>query len=268
VSAGATRSIGLLVGAVLASGCGRGAETGARAVDELDATPLGAHAGWVNGCPPEMARIAGQAFCVDRYEAYVVEIDASGNEEPHSPYLVVAGLRVRAKSMRDTVPQAYISQVEASAACANAGKYLCSANEFSYACRGGPDSGAHYPYGGTVHMPGYCNEGKGSFFGLLPRQRGRTPTLNDPELNQVEGGLARTGSYPKCVSPSGIYDCVGNLHEWSSDPADVNGHGRFHGGFYGDADENGPGCLYVTSAHDLAYHDYSTGFRCCIGAVS
>ena len=26
---------------------------------------------------------------------------------------------------------------------------------------------------------------------------------------------------------------------------------------------NGPGCRYVTSAHELAYHDYSTGFRCC-----
>jgi hypothetical protein len=43
----------------------------------------------------------------------------------------------------------------------------------------------------------------------------------------------------------------------------VNGHGRFHGGFYGDAEENGHGCLYVTSAHELDYHDYSTGFRCC-----
>jgi hypothetical protein len=56
---------------------------------------------------------------------------------------------------------------------------------------------------------------------------------------------------------------MGNLHEWGSDPADSEGHGRFRGGFYGDAEENGPGCLYVTSAHELAYHDYSTGFRCC-----
>ncbi|HEX7604025.1 MAG TPA: hypothetical protein VF316_20550, partial [Polyangiaceae bacterium] len=58
-------------------------------------------------------------------------------------------------------------------------------------------------------------------------------------------------------------DCVGNLHEWGADPPDVNGHGRFRGGFYGDAEFNGHGCLYVTSAHEVAYHDYSTGFRCC-----
>ena len=90
--------------------------------------------------------------------------------------------------------------------------------------------------------------------------------FNDPRLNDWDGGLATTGAYAKCVSPYGVYDCVGNLHEWGSDPADVKGHGRFRGGFYGDAEINGHGCLYVTSAHELAYHDYSTGFRCCMDA--
>ena len=52
-----------------------------------------------------------------------------------------------------------------------------------------------------------------------------------------------------------------------SDAPDVKGHGRFRGGFYGDAEINGPGCLYVTSAHDPTYHDYSTGFRCCTRAA-
>jgi formylglycine-generating enzyme required for sulfatase activity len=87
--------------------------------------------------------------------------------------------------------------------------------------------------------------------------------FNDPRLNQVDGGLAPTASYPHCQSPYGIYDCVGNLHEWGADPADASGHGRFRGGFYGDAEINGHGCLYVTSAHEPTYHDYSTGFRCC-----
>ena len=43
-------------------------------------------------------------------------------------------------------------------------------------------------------------------------------------------------------------------------------HGRFRGGWYGDAENNGPGCTYVTSAHEPTYHDYSTGFRCCADA--
>jgi formylglycine-generating enzyme required for sulfatase activity len=167
------------------------------------------------------------------------------------------------------MPQGYISQVEAAAACAAAGKRLCRADEFARACRGPIDVDAgvnDYPYGGTVRVPGACNEGKGSsvarFFGNDPT-KWTYDEFNDPRLDQWDGGLAPTGSYAKCVSPYGVFDCVGNLHEWGSDAPDAKGHGRFRGGFYGDAEVNGHGCLYVTSAHEPTYHDYSTGFRCC-----
>jgi hypothetical protein len=221
------------------------------------------------GCLPRMVRIG--AFCVDKYEAYVVELDGNGKEVAHSPYMVMpdAGVVVRAKVAAGVVPQGYISQIQATAACVAAGKRLCAATEFALACRGS-DAGNDYPYGGTTHIAGDCNEGKGS---SMPKFFGNNPQLwtyadfNDPRLNDWDGGLATTGTYTKCVSPYGVYDCVGNLHEWGSDRADVNGHGRFRGGFYGDAEINGKGCLYVTSAHELAYHDYSTGFRCCMDAM-
>ena len=100
------------------------------------------------------------------------------------------------------------------------------------------------------------------FFGPNPR-RWTFANLNDPRLNQAEGGLAKSGQYAKCVSKLGVHDCVGNLHDWGSDPPDALGLGRFRGGFYGDAEVNGHGCKYVTRAHGPTYHDYSTGFRCC-----
>lgn len=217
-------------------------------------------------CPVGMVNIG--AYCIDRYEAYVVEVDDAGVEHPHSPYDVIAGQSVRAKVASGVAPQAYISQIEASKACEAAGKRLCTKDEFQRACRG-DDAGAYYPYGGTVRKVGMCNEGKGS---SMPRFFGSDAMLwtyaqfNDPRLNQWDGGLGKTGEYSRCVSPYGVYDCVGNLHEWGADPADTTGRGRFRGGFYGDAQLNGPGCLYVTSAHELAYHDYSTGFRCCASA--
>jgi hypothetical protein len=229
-----------------------------------------------NGCPTGMVRLdapdapdAGDAaaFCVDSYEAHVVEVD-DGGEHAHSPYEVVEGLRVRAKVAAGVVPQGYISQIQAAAACAEADKRLCTAEEFARACRG-DDAGAYYPYGGKTKVAGACNEGKGSFVPKLfgnDAQAWTYADFNDPRLNQIDGGLARTGAYAACVSPAGVHDCVGNLHEWGADPADAKGHGRFRGGFYGDAELNGPGCLYVTSAHELAYHDYSTGFRCCAAA--
>jgi hypothetical protein len=251
----------LSVAAILDGGAGTdrdGDGDGASPADALvDAGP----------CPALMAFIPlpDGGVCVDRYEAYVVEVAPDGGERPHSPFYVVDGLTVRAQVAPGVYPQGYISQLQATAACARAGKRLCSAGEFALACRG-PDSSNFYPYGGQTKIPGYCNEGKGS---SVERFYGSNPYLwtyadfNDPRLNQWDGGLAQTGAYPHCVSPYGVHDCVGNLHEWGNDPADALGHGRFRGGFYGDAEANGHGCLYVTSAHELSYHDYSTGFRCC-----
>jgi formylglycine-generating enzyme len=209
-------------------------------------------------------------FCMDPYEASLVEVTPDGKERPHSPYQGVEGLTVRAKSRKGVVPQAYISQIQSAAACANAGKRLCAADEFETACSGGDPEKNYYPYGGQVRMPGYCNEGKGSsmvrYFGA-DAQHWTYEMFNDPRLNQMSGGLAPTGSFEKCVSPFGIHDCVGNLHEWGSDPVDDLGRSRFRGGFYGDAENNGHGCRYVTHAHGPGYHDYSTGFRCCVDAT-
>lgn len=220
-------------------------------------------------CPAGMVHVAdpdaGADYCIDRYEAHVTELLPDGGEGPHSPYLPVDGLRVRARSAAGVTPQGYISQVQAAEACRNAGTRLCSRAEFVLACRG-PDAANLYPYGGSRRVPGACNEGKGS---SVARFHGSDPTrwsyadFNDPRLNQWDGGLAPTGAYPRCASRYGVYDCVGNLHEWGSDPPDDRGRGRFRGGFYGDAEVNGHGCGYVTSAHEPSYHDYSTGFRCC-----
>jgi formylglycine-generating enzyme required for sulfatase activity len=209
-----------------------------------------------------------RGYCIDRYEAYVVELDERERERPHSPYTPVDGLRVRAKAAAGVVPQGYISQVQAESACRNAGKRLCTAAEFSLACRG-PDPKASYPYGGKKRQPGKCNEGKGSAVSVIFGAGAHygSSELNDPRLNQWSGGLAKTGAYAESASPFGVFDLVGNLHEWSAEVS-PNGHGNFRGGFYGDAEVNGSGCDYVTKAHSSNYHDYSTGFRCCQDASS
>src|SRR4051812_49214792 len=60
-------------------------------------------------CPEGMAQIiepdADARFCVDRWEAHAVEVDADGGERTHSPFLVVDGLRVRARSAAGVYPQ-------------------------------------------------------------------------------------------------------------------------------------------------------------------
>lgn len=223
--------------------------------------------------PPGSPCFEGQVrigdFCIDQYEAYVVELDAQGHERPHSPFVTIGDLRIRAKVARGVFPQAYISQVQAGRACAEAAKRLCKPDEYIRACRG-PNKNDLYPYGGMQRRQAACNEGKGSFVALAFGQDFNKLTyenFNDPKLNQMPNGLARTGSFPRCASPDGVFDLVGNVHEWVDEGPDARGHGRFRGGWYGDAEVNGPGCLYVTSAHEPTYHDYSTGFRCCADAV-
>lgn len=247
--------------AALAIATNAPASTLTEILTDVAAAPLAASRPRTDGCPEGMARIGG--YCIDRYEAYVVELDAQGSESDHSPYSPVDKLRVRAKVAEGVVPQGYISQVQAASACENAGKRLCAAREFSVACRGS-DPKASYPYGGTQHRSGKCNEGKGSAVSVVfgPAANFGSEQLNDPRLNQWSGGLAKTGAYAASVSPFGVFDLVGNLHEWSAEVA-ANGHGYFRGGFYGDAEINGSGCSYVTKAHAANYHDYSTGFRCC-----
>jgi sulfatase modifying factor 1 len=210
-------------------------------------------------CPPEMA-LVGVRFCIDRYEGTTLEIEVDGRATPHSPYLPVTGLRVRAVSQKQVIPQAYISRDEAGRACQEAGKRLCTSDEWLSACRG--SRGYVYPYGNQRHESYCVDSGR---VAPLPRLFGgsgidfyRYGPMNDPRLNQIEGTVAPTASFPRCTNELHVYDMVGNLHEWTADAA-----GTFRGGYYLDTKINGEGCTYRTVAHPGSYHDYSTGFRCC-----
>ena len=75
------------------------------------------------------------AFCVDRFEGALVDAATGAPWSPYFPPPASGG--VRAVSLRGAVPQAYISQTQASAACAAAGKRLCRDAEWLRAC-GGP----------------------------------------------------------------------------------------------------------------------------------
>lgn len=210
----------------------------------------------IGGCPAGMLRV--DTFCVDRFEASLVELDG-GAMTPFSPFFNPAGHRVRALSLRGAVPQGYVNQVQAAAACAEAGKRLCTDREWLRACRG--PSSLTYPYGNT-RMTGVCNDSRSLHPAIELYGTGASwiySHIDSPCLNQLDGGLARTGSKTGCVTAEGAFDMMGNLHEWTADPA-----GTFRGGFYVDTVLNGNGCLYVTTAHAVSHWDYSTGFRCCL----
>ncbi len=208
-------------------------------------------------CLAGMAFVTYGGFCVDRYEAALVEVLPSGEDRPWSPYQNPGSASVRAVSRPGQVPQGYISQAQAEYACIRSRKRLCSDDEWQMACRGPRDVTFGY---GARREPGRCNENHtwhpvtrmlgGAFHG---------GPMNDPRINQLEGTLGLTGAFARCTNELGVFDMVGNLHEWTDDPG-----GTFRGGYYMDTRVNGDGCDYATRAHDRDYHDYSTGFRCCV----
>jgi formylglycine-generating enzyme required for sulfatase activity len=267
-------------------------------------------------CPAGMALVTGaeHRYCIDRYEASLVETAPDGSERPFPHYLPVDGHDVRAVSVAGAFPQGYISELQAEEACAGSQKRLCSSNEWKTACAG--PAHTTFPYG-DARRPGVCNDtGRSSVVAVFgaravaastphrplathhPRKppsakrppKPRTPVarkarpprkhrdtkstrpksvdpgvwakLNDPALGQVDGALARTGEHRECVNAYGVFDMVGNLHEWVATDAS-SAHGTFQGGYYLDTAQNGDGCGYRTVAHGHDYHDYSTGFRCC-----
>jgi formylglycine-generating enzyme required for sulfatase activity len=145
--------------------------------------------------------------------------------------------------------------------CKASGKRLCTSEEWVTACQGPAQT--TYPYGAAEDSKA-CNShgvsGLSKLFGASKKAFG-LGSMNHPWLNKIPGTLAKTGAFAACTNALGVYDMVGNLHEWTADK-----DGTFRGGYYLDTTLNGKGCGYATTAHHPGYHDYSTGFRCCADA--
>jgi formylglycine-generating enzyme required for sulfatase activity len=200
-----------------------------------------------------LVTFAGGRACIDKYEAAI-----EGWEYSHALDGTDASA-LRAIPARGIKPQVNISATQAAAACAASSKRLCTALEWSAACRG--PQNLVYPYGND-HAAGACNEGRASPVGAISGGSGR---LDDPRLAEVDGGIAPGGTFSKCVTALGVFDMHGNVHEWVSDSPKASDprFGMFLGGFFVDGTDNGAGCTYRTTVHFKEYHDYSTGFRCC-----
>ncbi|MBL8743021.1 MAG: SUMF1/EgtB/PvdO family nonheme iron enzyme [Myxococcales bacterium] len=242
-------------------------------------------------CPPEMVLVKA-SYCVDRYEATLVADKSGAALSPYYPPEQKKALFIekvwkgkrgtgsaveqsmelpplpawqrepfepRATSRKGVVPQAYASGKDASIACKNAGKRLCTRDEWRQACRGEQDR--DFPYG-EKYEEGKCNIVRELHPGVVLWE---DPTINhtDPRFNLVPGKrgplLRVTGATPTCASKWGddaIYDMNGNVDEWIDDP-----EGTFVGGFYARGKKDG--CQSKVENHVFTYADYSTGVRCC-----
>jgi hypothetical protein len=247
-------------------------------------------------CPKEMVAVGkgARAFCIDRWEAVLLDQTSGERISPHYPLDRKVAIKLAAEweekratmgdeaaramplpplpgwqRERDPVPKAvsmpaqtpngYVSGKYARAACENAGKRLCTHDEWMSACRG--SAGRQFPYG-DAYKQGACNVFRASHPALTLHGNASVGHL-DPRLLLVKDKdgplLRRTGETKSCASAWGdeaIYDMVGNLDEWVDDPG-----GKFVGGFFSRSKRDG--CESVITAHPAGYFDYSLGVRCC-----
>jgi hypothetical protein len=184
-------------------------------------------------------------FCIDRFEAGVDD-GALGN--PHQGSDDVDTTTDGSTLARATValgarPAVSLTWYQAVAACANAGKRLCTLVEWQAACRG-PQAWV-YPYGDAI-LDDACQ----GFF-AYPVAR--------PEV---------TGSLATCVSPIGTYDMSGNVEEWvaASTPrtpgTTLLNDRMVRGGSY-KSNSNALACIGDEFHEAPGQADADRGFRCC-----
>ena len=173
----------------------------------------------------------------------------------------------------DRKPIRCVDWCDAKAFCHWAGKDLCGGNanggtvtgdvapQWEQACS---KNGWSYVYGPTP-VDGACNVGLDT-------------TMCISALNQNHCAPTYVGSFPRCTSPSGAVDMIGNVAEWvlschdqvspssSLDGSFVDaGHNtecQYRGGSFDDS-RDAATCYTLIQYAKTATHDRHIGFRCC-----
>lgn len=138
----------------------------------------------------------------------------------------------RSCNYANAMPWNNISYTDAELACRDAGKRLCTAEEWAFACASIQNNA--YPYGAS-YIPNVCN-GEGS-------------------------AVNATGVHAECKTSANVFDLSGNLREW------VQKGSRMGGAYTANASELG--CLSVMNTPDpyTVVPQPSDGFRCCSDAL-
>ena len=176
-------------------------------------------------CPEDMAAVA-ESFCMDIWEAS--RPDARHNDPGFDESMAV--------SQPGVVPWNIENNTRAAEKCEAAGKRLCKAWEWEFACKGTGD--LSYVYG-DVYSPDTCSGVDAS-------------TSGEPEI-------AVTGFYKGCVNEWGVFDLCGNFWEHVEGSMDLT----VRGGSYKSPDPRSDHkCDYMPM--DWLPCECSIGFRCCL----
>ncbi|MDP2317014.1 MAG: SUMF1/EgtB/PvdO family nonheme iron enzyme [Pseudomonadota bacterium] len=222
---------------LLLHACAGPGDTGAApdtaAPDDTAAEP------WTGPCPPGAVQI--DTFCIDAWETTLTgDLGPAdqGDTWPESATTAIAA------PIEGVIPSVPLSWYQASAACSNAGKHLCTVTEWQEAC-----GKTTLPWGEEPPAVEVC---------AIPAE--------DQTTEWTE--LQPTGSLPDCRSPEGVYDQIGNAWEWAD--AEATGpEGAPKAAKMGGAYYAGPGNANCVVGPFLDHPPEFSGTiaaRCCVDA--
>jgi len=147
----------------------------------------------------------------------------------------------------EALPLVHLSWTEAQAVCAEVGSRLCTEAEWEFACEG--EELLPYPYG-FARDSSACN-------------------FDRTDLGKMGEGLidhrAPVDAFPRCMSPFGVHDMVGNVDEWTERAGKAApNRSALHGGWWLPGRNN---CRAATLGHAEDYSGKQVGFRCCSAAA-
>lgn len=153
---------------------------------------------------------------------------------------------------KDEFPVILVNFPESEQLCKDAGKRLCTEDEWTFACEG--EDMLPYPYGYERDKDACITDrawrpfDQNAYYGKNVLA----------ELDRLWQGV-RSGTQPKCKSVFGVYDMTGNVDEWTL--TSVGGRRSvLKGGYWGPVRTR---CRPATRAHGESHAFYQQGFRCC-----
>lgn len=189
--------------------------------------------------PPNMAYIPAGPYVSGRLNA---EFDALATE-PLAEVVEVDAFLIDVfeyPNLQGAKPVFSVSWDNASRMCQEAGKRLCTENEWEKACKGPPNY--VYSYGDT-YDPAYCR-----------------PSEED---GGSSAGIYLSGAMPECRSNWQVYDMSGNFMEWTKTAPKGNADRRRVKGGHMTKPEQGTRCAFATDFATNYSDSRLLSFRCC-----